>query len=145
MQSQWAGTHLTGVPNFGVETYGTAMQVVGTVVECQLIFFTVQDELSFTDAVTPTTNECWQVLLLATRQLLDAAVSLNDVCHFAILVRNHDSTDSATVVRDSYFVTFTVLQDVKVRFLTIDSGLEVFALQTTEIRIFNCVCHINSL
>ena len=58
MQGQRTRTHLTGIPNLGVETYGTTVQVVRTVVKGQLVVFAVQRELSFADAVTPTAYQC---------------------------------------------------------------------------------------
>ena len=34
------------------------MQVVGTVVECQLVLFSIQGKLTFADTVAPTANQC---------------------------------------------------------------------------------------
>ena len=112
MQSQRTRTHLTCIPNFGIETYATTMQVVRTVVQCQLIFLAVQGKLTFADAVSPASNQRREIRLLSAGQLLDAAMTLNNVSYISILVWNHDSTDSTTIIRDSNFVTFAVAQDV---------------------------------
>ena len=140
MQSQRARTHLTCFPYFGIEAFLTTVQMVRTVVECQLVFLTVQCELSLTDTVTPATNQCREVRLIAAGQLLNTIVTLNDVSNVTILIGNHDSHNGTTIVRDGYLIAFTVTEDVQVGLLTVDSGLEVFSLQTTQIRIF-CCCH----
>ena len=139
MQSQRAGTHLTGIPNLGIETTVTSMQMVGTVVECQLVVLAVQGELSFADAVTPTSNQSGQVGLFTAHELLDAAMTLDDVTYFTVLVGYHNGTDSTSIIRDGYFVTQTVLQDVQIGFLTIDRGLKVLAFQPTQRR---CFCSV---
>ena len=118
------------------------MQVVRTVVQSKLIVLTVQRELTLADAVAPTANQCREVRLVAAGELLDAVVTLNNVCYFAIFIGNHDSTYCATIIRDSYFITLTVLQNVKIRLFSIHRGLEILAVQTTQIRCFVCVCHI---
>lgn len=67
----------------------------------------------------------------------------DDVGSFAIAVWDHDSYECATIVGDSYFVTFTVLQNKEVGLLAIHSGLKVLTLQTTYIWCFLSVCHMN--
>ena len=145
VQRQGARAHLTSVPYLGIKAHATAMQVVRTVVGSQLILFAVQLKLSFSDTVAPATNQCRQVRLLSAGELLDAAMTLNDVCYVAVFIRNHDSNNSAAIVRDCHFKTLTVLQDVKVCLLTINSCLEILAIQSTQILCFCFVCHIISV
>ena len=51
-------THLTGIPHLSIETYSTAMQMVRTIIECQLVVLAIQRELTLADTVTPTSNQC---------------------------------------------------------------------------------------
>ena len=115
--------------------------MVRTIVDCQLIILAVQSELAFADTVSPTSDKGREIRLVTTCELLDTVVSLNNVSYIAILVWHHDSADGATVVTDCYFVTLAISKDVQVGFLTIDSGLEVLPLQTTQIRCFCCISH----
>ena len=57
MQGLRTGTHLTGIPNLGIETLEAAVQVVGTVVDGQLIILAIQGELTLADAVAPASDQ----------------------------------------------------------------------------------------
>ena len=117
------------------------MQVVRTVVECQLVLLAVQRELTFADTVAPATNQGREVGLVTAGELLDTIMTLDNVSNVTILVGHHDGHNGTTIVRDGYLIALTVTKDVQVGLLTVDRGLEVFSLQTTQIRIFCNVCH----
>ena len=118
------------------------MQVVWAVIECQLIVFAVQRKLTFANTIAPTSNQCRKIGLLATHQLFNATMSLDNICYFTVFVWHHDGTDSTTVVTYCYLVALAVLQDVEIRLLTIHCGLEILTIQTAQIRCFRCVSHI---
>ena len=114
------------------------MQMVGTVVEGQLIVLAIQRELTLADTVTPTANQGGEIRLLTAGELFDTVVTLDHVTYFTVFVRHHDSADGTAIIRDGYFETLTVPEDVQIGLLTINGGLEVLALQTTCIR---CFCY----
>ena len=68
---------------------------------------------------------------------------LNNVCHLAVFVRNHDGYNSTTIVCDGYFVALVVSEDVQISLFPIDGGLKIFTFQTTDVFCFVCVHHIN--
>ena len=107
------------------------MQVVGSIIECQLILLAIQRKLSLADAVAPTTYQCRKVGLLSAGQLFNTIVTLNNVSNVSVFVGHHNGDDSSTIVGDCYFIAFTVTENVQIGFLTFDGGLEVFSLQTT--------------
>lgn len=72
---------------------------------------------------------------------MDIVVTLNHVSNVTVFVWYHDGTNGATVICDGYFVSLAVTEDVKIGFLTVDCGLKVLSLQTTQIHIFCCVRH----
>lgn len=71
-------------------------------------------------------------------------VSLNDVGSVAVSVGNHYRNDGTAIVSHCDLVTLIVTQNKKVSMLAIDSGLEVFTLQTTDVACLFCV-HIVSV
>jgi hypothetical protein len=117
--------------------------MVGTVVEGQLIVLAVQRELSFADTVTPATDKRGEIRLLTTGELLDTVVTLDHVTYVTVFVWHHDSTDGTTIIRDGYFETLTVPEDVQIGLLTVNGGLEVLALQTAQIHCLCSVRHMN--
>ena len=98
MQGQRAWTHLAGIPNLSIVTYLAAVKVVRSVVKCQLVLLAVQNELTFADAVSPTTYQSRQVWLIAAGKLLDVVMTLDNVSYFAILTWNHNSTNGTSIV-----------------------------------------------
>ena len=142
MQSQRTRTHLTGIPYLCIETYLSAVEMVGTIVDGQLIILAIQCELTFADAVSPSSNQSRKVRFFTAGKLFYTSVSLDDITYIPVFIGNHDSYDSTTIIRHSNLVTFTVLKDVQICFLSIDRGLEIFTIQTTQIRVFSRVIHI---
>ena len=131
--------HLKGFPNLGIPAFQTTMQGVGTIVDGELILLAVQLELAAADAVAIATDERREIRLGAVDDSFDGVVSLDDVGIVAVAVGNHNGYEGASVIGDGNFIAQTVFQNVKIGLFAVDSGLEVFALQTTEIRCFHCV------
>ena len=69
-------THAGCIPNFGVETCRSTMQVVVTIVACQLILLAVKYELAFFNTVAITTDEHTQEWLWRVDDVLYVVVSL---------------------------------------------------------------------
>ena len=57
VQGKSSRPHLAGIPNTGVESRRTTMQMVDAIVNGRLILLAVQCELSFADAVAPAANK----------------------------------------------------------------------------------------
>ena len=74
------------------------MQVVGTIVQGQLVVLAVQRELTFADAVAPTANQGGEERFLPTHQLFNVGMALNNVTYFAVLVRYHDGHNGSSIV-----------------------------------------------
>ena len=100
VQRQVLVASLVGVPHLRVQTCRTAVQGVGAIVDGQAVLLSVQLELTLADAVAVATNQGGKVRLGRIHDCVDVVVTLDDVCHLAVLVRNHDGHDGATVVGD---------------------------------------------
>ena len=134
--------HLIGIPYLFIKAYVASVQVVRTVVCCQLIILAMQMELAFADAVAITAYQCRQIWLRRVDDILNVVMSLYDVGYLAIFIRNHNSYDGTTIISHRHLVTGSILKNIEVCFLTLDSGLEVFSLQATKVLCFFCVRHV---
>jgi len=61
----------------------------------------------------------------------------------AVFVGHHDGNQCSTEVGDGHFIAGFILQDEKICLFSIDSGLEIFTFQATDIFCFSCVIHKN--
>ena len=134
--------YLHGIPNMGVETCRTAMEMVVSIVDSQLVLFAVEGELAVLDAVAEASDENTEERLGRVDDILDVVMSLNHVGMLAVLVGNHDCHDGTTIVGDSYFITLVVFQNEKVGLLSIYGSLKICSFQTTDIFWF-CIHNIS--
>ena len=111
VELQCLTVNLLGVPYSCVETGRTAVEVVGTVVDGEVVLFSVNCELALAYAVAVTAYKCAEEWLGAVQKVVYAVVSLNYVRIVAVLVRNHDAAYCASVVCDCNFATCFVLQN----------------------------------
>ena len=88
------------------------MERVWTIVDGKVVLLAVQLELALADTVSVSSNECREIWLRRVYYFLDVVMSLNNVGHLAVFVRNHDGYDCSTIVGDSNFVAFVVSKDV---------------------------------
>ena len=105
-----------------MEASGAAVQVVGAVVDGEVVFLAVQREVAFTNAVAVTAYEGGEEGLGRIDAVVDVVVSLNDVSHLTFAVGHHDG----------YLHAVGIGKEEEVRLLTIDNLLEVFLFQSTE-------------
>ena len=118
------------------------MQMVRTIVNRQLIFLTVQDELTFSNTVAITADQCTEEWFRAVDNLINGVMTLDNVCIIAILVRNHDGYYGSTIVGDCHFSARFVLQDEQVGLLTFDNFLKIGFLKAAQIFFrVQCVYH----
>ena len=80
------------------------MERVGAVVHEQLILLSVELELATADAVAIASDECRKIGFRTVDDILDVVVSLDNVGHIAILVRNHDGYNGTTIICYSHFI-----------------------------------------
>ena len=88
------------------------MQVVGTIIEGELVVLAVERELTLADAVAIASDKGGAIDLVGFHKSLNAVEALDDVSYLALPVGHHDGTDGAAIVGDCHFVTFTVAQNV---------------------------------
>ena len=120
------------------------MQAVRTIIDRQLILLAMQLEASLANAVAVSSDKCREIRLWRIYYIVDIVVTLNNVGSITISIRNHNSNQSASIVRDSHFITFTVSQDVEVGFFTGYCRLKVGSLQSTDVFCLGCVHHLPS-
>ncbi len=101
---------LLGIPHSCVETCRATVQMVGAVVDGEVVLFAVNSELAFADAVAITADKCAEEWLGAVQKIVDAVVSLDYIGVVAVLVGDHNAAYCATVVCDCNFVALLVLQ-----------------------------------
>ena len=111
------------------------MQVVGTVVDCEVIFLTVHRETTFTDAVAIPADKSTQKRFGRMNAAVYVVVPLDDIGHMAVAVGHHDCHEGTTVVGDGYFHSVTVCQDKQIRFPAVYLFLEVFSFQSAKGRL----------
>ena len=111
VQLQCLCVGLLSIPNSCVEACRATVQVVRTVVDCEVILLAVDSELTLAYSVAVTAYKCAQEWLRAVELVVDTVVSLNYIGIVAVLVRNHDATYRATIVCDCYFVALLVLEN----------------------------------
>ena len=80
---------LLGIPNYFMEALGTAMQAVGAIVECELIFFATESELGTSDSIAITADGCAEGWLGTINKTVDAVHAQYDVGKYAIAVGHH--------------------------------------------------------
>ena len=80
---------LLGIPNDLVESLGAAMQAVGAIVECELIFFATESELGTSDAIAITADGSAEGWLGTINKTVDAVHAQYDVGKNAIAVGHH--------------------------------------------------------
>ena len=123
---------LLSIPYAGVEACGTAVQVVGAVVDGQVVLLAVEGELAVADAVALATYEGGEEGLGRAHAVVNVVVSLNHVGIVAVAVGHHNSYECAAIVGDGHFHTVFVGQEEEVGGFTIDFFLEIFTLQSAE-------------
>jgi len=130
VQAQGLCILLFGIPNAGVETRGPSVEVVGTIVDGQVVvFYSIQRELALADAVAIATDEGGEEWFGTFDDSLDVVVPLNNVSELAIFVWNHDGHEGASIVRYRHFMTLFVDKREQICLLALDSGLKIFAFQ----------------
>ena len=89
-ENQFAIVNLFCIPNTCMETSGTSVQMVGTIVDSKVVFLTVHNKLSLADTVAVTANQGAEEWLGAIDNTLDTVMSLYNIGHLAFLIWNHD-------------------------------------------------------
>ena len=95
--------YLLCIPHASVETGGSTMQVVRTIIHSKAIFFAIKCELSVADTIAIASNKCAKEWFWRVDAVVDVIVSLNDVGIVAIAVGHHDGHKGTSIVCYSYF------------------------------------------
>ena len=77
--------------------------MVRTVVDCKIVLFAVDCELSFADAVAVATYKSAEEWFRAVQEIVDAVVSLDYIGKIAVLVGNHEAAYCTAVICDCNF------------------------------------------
>jgi hypothetical protein len=91
---------------------GTAVKVVGTIVDSEGICVAVKGEAAFTDAVAVTAYEGAEERLRTVDAVIYVIVPLNDIGEVAVSVGHHNSDDGAAVIGDSNLGALFVFKNV---------------------------------
>ena len=118
------------VPYSGMEAGGAAVQVVGTIVDGQLILLAVEVELALGNAVAVAADEGAEERLGAVDQAVDVVVALDDVGYVAVAVGHHNRNDGTTIVGDAYLIAGGILEDVETNLLAGNYLLKIRGLET---------------
>lgn len=135
--------HAGDIPHTYVIAFLSAMEVVGSVIGSQLVFLTVEGELSLGDTVAITTDETAQIRLGRVDDIVDIIMAHNNIAEVAVFIGDHDGYEGTAEVGERHFMAFLVLEDVEVGLLTFYRGLEILSFQATQIFSF-CRAHIHS-
>ena len=130
---------LFGIPNARMETGGSSVEVIRSIVHREVIFFAVELEFSFGDAVAVASHECGKEWLGRIYAVVDVVVSLNHVGKLAFSVRHHNGHECTTIVCDGNFAAICITQDIQIRFLASDFLLEVGGFQSAESLSIHCL------
>src|SRR3954463_4440068 len=104
------------------------MQAVGTVVQRELVFLSLQGETPLGDAVRKTADKGAHGGLTVF-DLLDGLVALHHICQLAMAIRHQHLFNARAVVRDAHLHPVSIADGVKVDRLAIDLGAELLRLQ----------------
>ena len=104
-------SQLVGIPNAGVKTGRSSVQGVGSVVDGELVLFSVQCEFSFGDAVAIASDSSAEEGFRAVDNVVYAVVSEDNVCIFSIFIRYHDSENGASVISYGDFHSLFIFED----------------------------------
>ena len=103
-------------PDAVVEGNRTAtVKAVGTIVDWQLVAFSVQGELPLGNTVAIASDERSEVTALGTILLivLDVVVSQADILQVAVLVGYHDADNTSAEVGETYFHSIGVCEYIQ--------------------------------
>ena len=112
--------------------------MVRAIVESYVVLLAVENELTLLDTVAETTDESRKERLCSVDIVIDVIMSLDDISHVAVLVRNHDCCNSTTKVSYCDLSTVSITEYIEISLFSLDGGHEVFTLQTTDV----FCCHI---
>ena len=115
-----------------METCGTAMKVVRTVVDCEMILLAIECELTLTNAVAIATYKRREEGFGRRDAIFNIIMSLNNIRINAILIRHHDCHERTTIVRYRNFHTISIGKHEEVNFLTINDFLKVFLFKSAK-------------
>ena len=115
------------------------MKAVRAVVDGKVVFLSVELEMAAANAIALSSDKSRQIRLGRVYYVLDVVVSLYYVGAISVLVRHHDSYDSATIVSNSNLIALIVSQDIEIGLLTTNSGLKISLFQTTNVFSFGNV------
>ena len=121
-----------------MESCGTTMKVIRTIVYRELIFFTTQLETSTSNTIAVAANEGRKEGLWRIDAGIDIVVCLNHIGVLAIAIGHHDSDNSTTVVGNRHFITLNVAQEEKICLLSINFLLKIGGIKTAKCLSFHC-------
>ena len=121
------------VPYTFMESGGSSVERIRTIVDGQRIFFSVKNKLSVGNAVAVSSDGRAEAIYRTVDQMFQGVMPLDDVCKTTFLVRGKQRQDGGSVVGDSHFHASLIAEDVKVGVFPVDGGLEIFALQARTI------------
>jgi hypothetical protein len=107
--------------------------MVRTIVYSQLVFYTIQFELTLCDTVSVTTDEGAKEWFWTVDCLVNGVMALDDIGIVAIFVWYHDSYYGTTIISNGYFGTRFVLQDEEVGLLAVYNFLKIGSLEAAQI------------
>ena len=109
------------------------MEVVGAVVNGELVFLAIEGKLTVLDAVTVAADKCAEEGLGRCYYLVDRVVTLYYIALFAVAVGHHDGEQCTAIVGECYLVTQLVGEDVQIGLLSVDIFLKVGLLQARHV------------
>ena len=108
-----------------MEAGRSSVKVVGTIVDGEAVFLSVQFELAVADAVSVASNECGEERLGRSHTVINTIMSLNHIGKTTIAVRDHDGHERAAIVRDGDFHAVGVVEEEEVCFFSLNLLLKV--------------------
>ena len=101
--------NLFSIPDAGMETSGASVQVVGTIVDGQVILLAVEVELALGDTVAVAADEGTEERLGAVDDAVNVVVTLDNVGNVAIAVGYHNRNNGTAIVGDAYLIAGSIL------------------------------------
>lgn len=125
-------TYLLSIPHAGMETCGATMQMVGAIVDSQVVLLAIELELAAAYTVTITSHKSGEEGLGAVQTVVDTVMPLDDVGHLAVTVGYHNGHDGTAIIGDSYLAAICIGEEKEIDLLALYFLLEVGAFEATD-------------
>ena len=99
------------IPHSGVETCGSTVQRIWSIVDCQIVFFAIKSEFSFGYTVSVASDSGVEERFGAVDYMVYTVMSQNYVSILPVFVGDHNGKDSASVVSYCNFHSLSIFKN----------------------------------